>query len=297
VPLSGVVVPTVTLFNEQGAVDGPKNSRFIRSLLDEGVRRFLVLGAPSEVGNLKPEERERALEVVCESVTFGSEVWAALDVSSSDACLASVDVAEGCGATTLVLPAPADPASANGGLAALAQAVRQQSKLALVAYNVPHRMGPALPPALVQDLARRGHLQGVIDASGSKSSFQAFLQGAPPELAVFGGEGSHALEHLGKGAAGICYETGNILPQLVVKLFDAAQKGDQAKAAALSDHVHLLERAALEGPYPSTLKFLAAHLREAPEGYRAPHPALTAEERAKVSAVVEPQKVALQEFA
>lgn len=297
VPLQGLVVPTVTLFNDQGAIDAPKNSRYIRSLLDEGVKRFLVLGAPSEAATFKPEERERLLEVVCESVTFGSEVWACLDTSGKEATLASLDVAEGCGATTLVLPSPADPASPENGFAALAQAAREHSKLPLVAYNAPRRMGPELAPALVQDLARKGVLQGVVDASGSKSSFQAFLEGRPPELAVFGGEGSHALEHVGKGAAGICYETGNILPQLVVKLLDAVQKGDATTATTLSDHVHLLERASLEGPYPSTLKFLATHLREAPDGYRPPHPALTPEQSAKVAAVVEAKKAELQEFA
>jgi 4-hydroxy-tetrahydrodipicolinate synthase len=56
-PLSGIVVPIPTLFDDRGRVDEEANARHIDWLITTGVHGIFALGTTGEFTSLSPDER------------------------------------------------------------------------------------------------------------------------------------------------------------------------------------------------------------------------------------------------
>ena len=221
--LEGLLVPAVTLFSDAGALDGPRNSKYVRGLLDDGIRHILTLGRPGESTLLTPAERETLVERVVESVTFGSEVWAGNGGGSTEESVAQADSAEAAGAADLVVRAPAGTPPAGSVLSEHFRTLRAQTKLPLVAYNVPLEVGYPLPPIVVHELGRDGTLQGLLDGGDDARARAAYREGAPEGLALFGDEADLGPGGPSTGLHGVCLESANVLPRLVVKFLELAK--------------------------------------------------------------------------
>lgn len=295
-PLNGLVVPAISLFADDGKLDLAKNTRFIRGLIDDGVRHILSLGSPGEAELLTPEELEALLEKVVESCTFGTDVWAGIDAPTTEDAVARADTAEAAGASVLVAFPPPAPSDAGMVLERF-RSIHAQSKLPLLAYQVTGQARPVVPATVYHTLAKEGTLAGVLDAAGSPQGLDALLQGAPSELSVFTGDGAALTSARGRGARGLVWESANVLPRLASKIWETLEKGPQDRLAPLLALQDVVVQAVRAGPQPSSLKFLAHYLREADEGYRAPNLPLTPEQSSKLVALVEPHKAALQEYA
>ncbi|HEY1198484.1 MAG TPA: dihydrodipicolinate synthase family protein [Thermoplasmata archaeon] len=295
-PLEGLSVPVPTLFTAEGAVDPGRNARFARDLCDARADHLFVLGSTGEFPSVTPTERGPLVEVVVESATGKTDVWVGCGAPSTAQAVAFAEEAEGIGAAAIVAVPPYYLHPTPAAIDHYYRALRKAITVPLLAYNIPSLVGYALPPSLVHTLAREGVLAGVKDTGGSLESVSAFLAGAPEELAVFPGDPQFASSAIERGAKGAVMGVANIVPKLCVELVAAARRGDRARTQELQPVVDRLVEVTRSGPSPSTIKFLAAHLRGAEVGYRAPYEPLTPVEQAAVLARLEPLRALLTPF-
>lgn len=294
--LEGLVVPAPTFFDDGGAVDRAKNARFTRDLLDIGVTRIFTMGTLGEAAGLGLEDREVLLESVCESSSFSSEVWAGVGAPSTRLAIAYADQAESAGASVLVATPPYFLRPSADGIRDYFRALRAQTKLPLVAYNIPSCVGYALPAELLHELGKAGTIQGVKSTTGSFEDVKAALHGAPEGFAVLPGDDEFALDSHALGATGAVMGTANVLPALAVAFIGALQSKDEAKARELQGLITSLRKVVQAGPFPSSVKFLAHHFRDSVEGYRSPHLPLTETERQTVLAAWAPHDEAFKPY-
>ncbi len=294
--LDGLSVPVPTLFNDEGGVDPGKNARFARALSDAHVDHLFVLGSLGEFPSITPTERGPLLEVVVGSAGGKTDVWAGCGAPSTAQAVAFAEEAEGIGATALVAVPPYYLHPSLAAIDHYYRVLRKAVTVPLLAYNIPSLVGYALPPSLVHALARDGVLAGIKDTAGSLESVRSFLTGAPEGFPVFPGDDVLASSAIALGARGAVMGLANIVPKLCVELVAAARRGDSARAQELQSVVDRLVDVTHAGPFPSTDKFLAAHLRESDVGYRAPYEPLTAEEQSAVLARLEPVRPLLAPF-
>ena len=66
--LYGVVPPTVTAFDSDGALDAATTAAHARFVVDRGVHGIFPLGTNGEFALLGPEERDRVIEAVVDEV-------------------------------------------------------------------------------------------------------------------------------------------------------------------------------------------------------------------------------------
>ena len=294
--LDGLSVPIPTLFTSEGAVDAGKNARFARDLADAKVDHLFVLGSLGEFPSVTAAERGPLVEVVVESATGKTDVWAGCGAPSTAQAVAFAEEAEGVGAAALVAVPPYYLRPTPAAIDHYYRAIRRAVTVPLFAYNIPSLVGYALPPALVHALGKDGVLAGVKDTAGSIDSVRSFLDGAPEGFGVFPGDDMLASTAIARGARGAVMGLANIVPKLCVELVGAARRGESARTAELQSLVDRLVEVTRAGPFPSTDKFLSATLRGADVGYRAPYEPLTADEEARVLAKLEPLKARLAPF-
>jgi 4-hydroxy-tetrahydrodipicolinate synthase len=294
--LAGLVVPLPTLFTDDGGLDIGKNAKFARGLSDAKVDHLFVLGSLGEFPSLTDAERARLFEVVIESATGKTDVWVGCGAPSTRQAVAYAEAAESEGAAAVVIVPPYYLHPPLRAVERYYRAVRAAVTVPILAYNIPSLVGYALSPELVHGLARDRVIDGLKDTAGSLESITSFLTGAPTGFPVFPGDDAFASAAIARGAKGAVMGIANIVPKLCVELVAAARAGEHARAEELQRLVDALVDVDRQGPFPSTVKFLAAQMRAAEVGYRAPYDALTPEEETAVLHHLEPLRERLAPY-
>lgn len=257
---------------------------------------MLLLSSVGEFPLVEESERRLLLESGLESLTAKADGWVGVAAPSNRLAVRYAQSAEELGAAALVAVPPYYLHPTPAAIAQYFRAIRECTKLPLLASNVPSFVGYPLAPEVVHRLARERVLEGMTDVAGFLASIEAFRRGAPEEFAVFSGEDALVAEAIEKGASGAVIESANVVPKLAVALVRAAVAHETARAAELQLLLTRLAEALRAGPFPSTTKFLAGQAWGAPAGYRSPYPVLTPEEERVALEAFEPLRPLLRPF-
>ena len=294
--LDGLAAPILTSFDSEGEVDLGRNGKFARALCEARVDHLFVLGSTGEFPSILPGERAPLIEVVVESATGRTDVWAGCGAPSTVQAVEFAEEAEGIGVAALVAVPPYYLHPSMTAVDHYYRALREATSVPLLAYNNPSLVGYALPPALLHALAHDGILSGVKDSAGSLDSVNAYLAGAPRGFTVLPGDPPLASAAIARGARGAVMAVSNVVPRLCVELVGAARRGEMSRTRELQSLVDQLVAVSKAGPGISTLKFLVSQLREEEVGYRAPYEPLTPSEKTAVLAQLEPVRPRLAPF-
>jgi 4-hydroxy-tetrahydrodipicolinate synthase len=286
--LTGLAVPTPTLFGPTGELDPDRNARFIRSLAGTGVDHIFALGSLGEFPSVRAAERAPLLKAVVGAASGGMDVWVGCGAPSTEEAVRFAREATDLGATALVAVPPYYLHPAESSIAKYYRAIHGASTLPLFAYNIPSMVGYSLRPGFLHDLARDGVIVGVKDTSGTLGSVLEHLRSAPEGYHVIPGDDELATQAILAGAAGAVMGTANVLPRTAGRLVHAARARNELEAQTQQTVIDHLVAILRMGPFPATGKFLARRLRATDDGYRGPYDPLTPEEEARVVAALAP---------
>ncbi|MFD7923575.1 dihydrodipicolinate synthase family protein [Streptomyces sp. NPDC059740] len=240
-PLSGVIPPLCTPLGPRGGVDTASLGRLIRHLLDAGVHGLFALGSSGEAAYLTDEQRDLVLETVVKSVDGTVPVLAGVIDTTTARVRDHVRRAAALGADAVVATAPFYTRTHPREVAGHFRAVRAESELPVVAYDIPSAVHSKLPTELVRELASEGTLAAVKDSSGDEAGLRRLLaglggregrrRGPAPGFAVLTGSELTVDAALLAGADGVVPGIGNVDPVGYVRLYEAALAGDWTVAA------------------------------------------------------------------
>jgi 4-hydroxy-tetrahydrodipicolinate synthase len=294
--LHGLAVPVPTLFDDEGRLDPGRNGTFVRAIASAGADHVLVLGSLGEFPLVEESERRVLLESAIESLTAKADAWVGVGAPSTRMAVRYAAAAEEAGAAALVAVPPYYLHPSPDSIAHHYRAIRDATKIPVLASNVPSFVGYALPPDLVHRLARERVLDGVTDSAGFLDSVVGFLSGAPDGFPVIPEDDALALASVEKGAPGAALGSANVVPKLGVALVRAARSHETARANELQTLVTRVAETIRAGPYPAAVKFLSSQAWGARVGYRAPYAALTPTEERLVLAAFDPLRPLLRPF-
>jgi 4-hydroxy-tetrahydrodipicolinate synthase len=243
--LTGVVPPLVTPLTPEYEVDTASLARLIQHQLSAGVRGVFMLGTSGEGTFLTDEQRRLVLETTVSEVAGAVPVLAGAIDASTGRAGAHVAAAVKLGVDAVVCTAPFYAATHPAEIA------RHFERLAGVAgdapvyaYDIPSRVGTALPADLLLELGRRGVLAGVKDSRGEEASLRRLVLGRRdaelPGFAVMTGSELSVDSALAFGVDGVVPGLGNVDPAGYVRMFDAAAAGDHGTARQEQDRLFRL---------------------------------------------------------
>lgn len=235
----GVIPPVVTPRTVDGAIDVPSLENVTKHLLDGGVSGLFVLGSSGEVTHMTNDERDLVVQTVA-GVNAGQVPMIVGAVEqTTNRVIEEAKRVIALGADSIVATSlyyAISNAQENGThFRSIAAAV----DVPVFAYDVPVRTHFKLPTDLLVELGREGVIAGVKDSSGDDVSFRQLLLAAKdiPNFDIFTGHEVVVDGALLGGAQGVVPGLGNVDPAGYRRLFDAAQAGDWAKAAAEQDRL------------------------------------------------------------
>jgi 4-hydroxy-tetrahydrodipicolinate synthase len=242
--LKGVIIPMVSPFGEDGAIDKEAAKRLIGYFSNSGTDGVFVEGTTGEGISMSIQERIKLMQIVIEQKSDGMIVYGVI----SHHCFAnSVKLAHrffelGVDAVAAYLPSyyPLTDAHILDYFSRLADVVPGP----FLMYNIPQTAGTSIPLDVVDQLSRHENIYGIKDSErGLERLDQAINlwkdRGDFVHLVGWAAQSAHALSI---GSDGIVPGAANLVPRLHKDLYEAALQGDLEKAKKLQQDANAISQ-------------------------------------------------------
>ena len=285
-PWTGVGTALVTPFTRDGALDEGAVRRLARRQLDGGVRFLVPCGTTGESPTLTHEEHLRVVELVLEEARGRAPVLAGAGGYNTDEVSHLARELEDLGVQGILSVTPYYNKPTQDGLVRHYETVASHTTLPIVLYNVPGRTGCNIEPRTVARLAAVPNIVGVKEASGNMTQMCEVLRLVPDDFIVLSGDDALTLPLMAVGGRGIISVASNVAPVEMVRMVEAAERGDFAAARAAHHTLMRLMMVNFVESNPTPVKAAMAMLGLLEETYRLPMVPPTEASRTKIAEVL-----------
>lgn len=257
--LEGVIVALLTPVDRAGKVDHGALRQLTERLISRGVTGVSPLGSTGEGYSLGLDQRLAVVETVARSVPAGMPVIPGMFAHNREQAVAEVAAYAGHGATAVLAAPPsyyplsaAEQEAYFGGLA-------DAAALPLVLYNIPPFTKVQIAPMVAAALAAHPRVAGLKD-SGRDLGYAAELldavaaAGAAADFSLLTGTDSMLVAYLLAGARGTICANANVVPELVLGVYDAVRAGKLDDALRLEARVRAVQAVLRSGATPAAYK-------------------------------------------
>lgn len=251
---SGIIPALVTPFREDESLDEAGLRTVVRHVLAGGVQGVFATGSQGEFYALTPDEKQRVWEVVLEEVNGRVPVYAGTGGISTRECIALTKRAAAAGVDAASLITPFFIVPTQEELYAHYAAVAEAVDLPLLLYPNPNRTQVSLSTETVMHLAEIDNIVGIKDSSGNLAQTADYIDQAPADFSVLMGNDALIYAGLLMGSHGAIAATANVVPALVVSIYERFQQGDLAAARAAQRRLVPLRQAFTLSTFPVVVK-------------------------------------------
>jgi 4-hydroxy-tetrahydrodipicolinate synthase len=260
----GASAAMITLYREDGAVDGPAMGRFGRWLLGQGCESLLAFGTTGEGPSVSVAEKMEAVRAMMDAGISAQAIIVGAGSPSLTDVVTLVNALGEVGAHALVLPPYFFRTAPRAGVHAFMDEVLRRTQGAgagVFLYHFTEMSTVAVDADMMAALLRDhpGRMRGVKDSSGDITSARSWLKF--PELAVFAGD-DHLLRPLvEKRGAGVMTSTAGLAPALVKGVLDQAKADPNAAPAKEAMLNTLWKDVLLAVPVTEAVKLIIADVK------------------------------------
>lgn len=250
----GIIPAMATPFTADGELNEEALRRLTRYLIEEGVHGLFATGSQGEFWALTPDERWRVWEIVLEEADGRVPVYAGTGAVTTREVMELNRHAEevGVNAVSIITPFFVRPTEAE--LEAHYRSIAEATSLPILLYNNPSRTGVNLSAGLVARLAKVENIVGIKDSSGDLTLTVEYIRLTPDEFAVLSGRDTLIFAGLAHGTKGAIAATANVVPALVVEIYEAFQAGEIERARRAQERLAPLRLAFGLGSFPVVVK-------------------------------------------
>jgi dihydrodipicolinate synthase/N-acetylneuraminate lyase len=261
--LEGVIVALLTPVDREGKVDHGALRQLVERVTSRGVAGVSPLGSTGEGYSLGLDQRLAVVDTVAGSVPAGMPVIPGVFAHNHDQAVAEIAAyADHGGTAVLAAPPgyyPLRAAEQEAYFARLADA----TALPLVMYNIPVYTKVQIAPAVAAALAAHPRVAGLKD-SGRDLGYAATLldavraAGAAADFSVLTGTDSMLVAYMLAGARGTICASANVVPELVLAVYDAVRAGKLDDALRVEARLRQVQAACAVGAPPAAYKAAVA---------------------------------------
>jgi len=250
--IKGVITPLFTPVNDDEKLDAGALRNLIEYVTEAGVHGVFVLGGVGEFYGLDFEEKVRAIEVTMEQVNGRVPVYVGASAITTRECIKLTCLAKkyGAAATTVLTPMFISPS--DDELYSHFRAIAEAEDIPNILYNNPDRTGVNMSAGLIERLAEVPNIAAVKDSSGDMTLTAEYIRRTrDKEFSVLAGRDTMILATLVYGGTGCVASTANIVPGIVVEIYNRFLAGDLTGALDAQYRLAPIRIAFNLGTFPS----------------------------------------------
>ena len=193
-----------------------------------GTQCLCPVGTTGECPTLSHEEHERVIAFVVEAAGGRIKVMAGTGSNSTAEALRLTKFAEKAGADAALQVAPYYNKPTQEGFYQHFRLLAEETGLPQCIYNIPGRTGKNIEPDTIARLAELENIALVKEATGSLDQASQIISST--NLTLLSGDDSLTLPLLAVGGRGVISVVGNIVPEDMLALLAAFEKGELSTA-------------------------------------------------------------------
>lgn len=227
--IKGVVVPILTVIDEQEKIDEARMRAHVDYVIEGGVSGILAFGSNGEFYVIEEDEMKRGLRIMVDQAAGRVPVYFGIGAISTKKCcrLAKMAVENGAYGISILQPMFLKPTRKElyEHFKAIAESVPE---VPVLLYNNPGRVGYTLAGDLVEELARTvPNIVGMKDTSGDITQTAEFIRRTRDlGFKVFGGKDTLLYASMCHGAVGGVCTAANFMPELITDVYNKYVAGD-----------------------------------------------------------------------
>ena len=285
--LSGVFTALVTPFDEAGKLDSKAFEALVKHQLEAGVAGLVPVGTTGEAATLNEQERDQIIRQTVELSAGRAFVLAGTGSNDTAKAVAWTQKAEALGADGCLVVTPYYNKPTQKGLLQYFEAIATNTGLPIVLYSVPGRCAVEIAPETAAALyENHENIVGIKEAGGSVERVTALRKVCGKDFIIHSGDDALTLPFLTCGAIGVTSVVSNLMPELMVELVDAWNKGDRSTALDIHDRVCELAAAMFIESSPVPVKTALAMRGRMLNSVRSPLAPLSSESTSYVSDIL-----------
>ena len=286
IDFTGVFPAMTTPFTDDGRIDHETLAADAQRLEAAGVAGLVPAGSTGESATLTHDEHIEVVETVVEAVDDVPVIAGSGSNSTHEALDLSQRAADA-GADGLLLISPYYNKPEQAGLREHFLAIADAVDLPQIVYNVPSRTGQNIEPETVAALASHENITAYKAASGDISQISEVIEYTREEdLSVLAGDDALTLPICSLGGRGVISVAGNVEPERMVDLVDAALEDEMDRARERHFELSPLFRQLFVETNPIPVKAAMEIRGYAPGKLRSPLTDLSAEPRAELEEIL-----------
>lgn len=252
--IKGIIPAMVTPLTEDEELDEVALRRLVSHLINGGVHGLFPIGSQGEFYAFSPEEKQRVWEIVVDEAAGRVPIYAGTGAITTRQVIKLNRIAEDAGvdAVSILTPFFIQPTEAE--LYAHYVAIAEATSLPVLLYNNPGRTGVKLAPGLVARLSEHPNIVGIKDSGGDLTQTIEMIRQTNDDFIVLMGRDSLIYAGLHHGIQGAIAATANVVPALVVEIYEAFQAGNWQRSLVAQEKLLPLRLAFGLGTFPVVVK-------------------------------------------
>ena len=249
----GVLPALVTPFSKDNTIDSESFRKIVTFVEEGGVSGIVACGTTGESATLAMAEHKQLinLSMDCANVPVIAGTGSNNTVEAVELTRHAADA----GVDAALVISPYYNKSNKAGLLAHFKTIANSADIPIILYNVPSRTGQDVSAEIIAELAKVGNIVAVKEASGNVEKVSRILElTADEDFEVLSGEDGLTLPIISLGGVGVISVVANVVPGMMVKLVEAARKGDLKTAREMHFRMAPLTRALFSETNPIPVK-------------------------------------------
>lgn len=226
----GIIAAMSTPFFQDETLNEAELRHQVDRLIHAGLHGIFALGTNGENYAMDFQEKVRIMEIVLDQAAHRIPIYIGTGCVTTKETVALTQKAAELGADCASVVSPWFAANTQDGLYAHYKAVAECSELPVLIYNMPARTGVNVHYKTLERLAQLPNIVGIKDSSGNFDNMQRYLETCGSKLSVLSGNDSLILPCLLAGGQGGISGISNVLPERMVEIYTAWEKGNLERA-------------------------------------------------------------------
>jgi 4-hydroxy-tetrahydrodipicolinate synthase len=280
---SGIIPALITPLTGKDELNLKSLRRLTNFVIENGVHGVFATGSQGEFWAFSADEKKRVWETVVDETNRRVPVYVGTAAVTTREAIQLTQAAEKVGADAVSVLTPYFINPNTEELYEHFRAIAASTRLPVLLYTNPDRTGVKMPAALVARLAQIDNIVGMKDSSGDLTLAQEYLGATPADFSLVMGRDTLIFSGLLHGARGAIAATANVVPALVVKIYECFKQGDIAGSLKAQEALAPLRLAFTWGTFPVVIKEALDLLGMEAGPCRAPVGAMTPAQRERLS--------------
>ena len=260
--IEGIIPAMLTPLNSDETINFNRMQELMTELQNRGVHGIFVGGTQGEFFAFTAEERKKMIDTAVENIKANKTLFVGTGAITTRESIELTKYAQDAGADFAVVITPYFVKLSQTELIRHYSRIAESTDINIVLYNNPSSTGNNLLPESVKHLSDEfSNIVGIKESSVVFEQLSKLIRlTRSKNFSVIVGLEPHILGGLLIGAKGAVAASGNVIPELLVELYNAFKSGDIRRAAELQNKVNkffdLLHLSAFPGTVKDILRLL-----------------------------------------